>query len=102
MRVKAQGVFIILTVAVQNIGNEPQSYFGQNQKLIDTAGNKYSTTTTADMYANSAMGDVNPGNTIQVLMSFDVPDGTVASELEVHDSLLSGGSRVAIADPRGK
>jgi hypothetical protein len=35
---KAQGEFIILTLSVKNIGNEPQSYFGQNQKLIDTNG----------------------------------------------------------------
>lgn len=102
MRVMAQGEFIILTVSVRNVASVPQSYFGQNQKLIDTAGNEYGTTAAADMYANSAMGDVNPGNTIKVLMSFDVPINTVAAELELHDSMISGGTRVAVDDPRAK
>jgi hypothetical protein len=102
MRVQAQGEFIILQVAVQNIASEPQSYFGTNQKLIDTVGNEYSTTSAADMYTNSAMGDINPGNTIQVVMSFDVPVNTVAAELELHDSMFSGGTRVALDDPRGR
>lgn len=100
MRVNAQGVFIILTVAVQNVAGEPQSYFGQNQKLIDTAGREYETTSVADMYANSAIGDINPGNSMRVVMTFDVPVSTVASELEVHDSMFSRGTRVAIDDPR--
>ena len=39
------------------------------------------------------MGDINPGNSIQVKVAFDVPPGTPTegAVLEMHDSTLSGG-----------
>jgi hypothetical protein len=94
----AQGEFIILTLSVQNIGDEPQSYFGANQKLVDSSGREYSANSTADMWMNSGntTGDINPGNQIQVRAAFDVPPGTVPAELEVHDSMFSGGARVRL------
>jgi transposase, IS5 family len=33
----ARGEFIILSMAVKNTGNEPRSYFAENQKLFDSA-----------------------------------------------------------------
>jgi hypothetical protein len=101
MRVQAQGQFVIVDVGVQNIGNEPQTYFGNNQKLIDAAGREYAVNSAADTYVNGFIGDINPGNTIRVEMAFDVPVNTRAKALEVHDSMISGGTRVAIDDPRG-
>jgi hypothetical protein len=53
----------------------------------------------ADMWMNtgiSAMGEINPGNSIQVRVPFDVPPGTRASALELHDSMLSGGVSVRL------
>jgi hypothetical protein len=44
----------------------------------------------------SAMGEINPGNSIQVRVPFDVPPGTRASALELHDSMLSGGVSVRL------
>jgi hypothetical protein len=35
---KPLGQWVIATMAVTNTGNEPQSFFAQNQKLIDTSG----------------------------------------------------------------
>lgn len=95
----AQGEFIILTLSVTNIGDEPQSYFGSNQKLIDTAGREYGVDSKADMWMNdegAIMADINPGNSIQVKMAFDVPPGTQPAELEVHDSMFSGGAKVRL------
>ncbi len=42
------------------------------------------------------MADINPGNYIQVKTAFDVPPGTKSAELEVHDSMFSGGAKVAL------
>ena len=46
------------------------------------------------MWMNTAdpMGDVNPGNSIQVKVAFDVPPGTPTegAVLEMHDSTLPG------------
>jgi hypothetical protein len=94
--VDAQGEFIILTMSVANIGDQAQSYFGTNQKLIDTAGREYEANSTADMWMNSGTGDINPGNSIQVRAAFDVPPGTQPAELEVHDSMFSGGAIVRL------
>jgi hypothetical protein len=35
---KPLGQWVIATMAVTNTGNEPQSFFARNQKLIDTSG----------------------------------------------------------------
>lgn len=97
MTVSAQGEFIVVTLSVTNIGDQPQSYFGQNQKLIDASGREYSTNTQADMYMNDvAFGDINPGNAIQVKVAFDVPPGAAPAELELHDSMFSGGVSVRL------
>jgi hypothetical protein len=64
--VDAQGEFIVLTISVTNIGDQAQSYFGTNQKLIDTTGREYGANSEADMWANKGTGDINPGNSIQV------------------------------------
>jgi hypothetical protein len=94
--VDAQGEFIILTLSVTNIGDRSQSYFGANQKLIDAAGREYEANSTADLWANKGTGDINPGNSIQVEAAFDVPPGTQPAELEVHDSMFSGGAKVRL------
>ena len=98
MTVNAQGEFVVVTLSVTNIGYEPQSYFGQNQKLIDASGREYGPNGQADMYINDAgSGDINPGNSIQVRVAFDVPPGTSPLELELHDSMFSGGVSVRVA-----
>jgi hypothetical protein len=103
MQETAQGTFVVVTVSVTNIGNEPQSFFASNQKLIDAQGREYEPSTTADMYINEdALGtDINPGNAIQVKLAFDVPPGTAVSALQLHDSLFSGGSSVALPGRAG-
>jgi Domain of unknown function (DUF4352) len=63
--VDAQGEFIILTLSVTNIGDQAQSYFGMNQKLVDTSGREYEANSAVDMWANKGTGDINPGNSIQ-------------------------------------
>jgi hypothetical protein len=99
MTATAQGEFIVITMSVANIGDQPQNYFGQNQKVIDASGREYGASTEADMYmntSNSVMGDINPGNSIQVKAAFDVPPGTQPAALEVHDSMFSGGVSVKL------
>ncbi len=98
MQETAQGTFIVVTVSVTNIGNEPQSFFATNQKLIDAQGRKYEPSSKADLYINEdALGtDINPGNAIQVKLAFDVPPGTTASALQLHDSMFSGGVSLAL------
>jgi len=92
--IDAQGEFIIVTMSVTNIGEEARSFSATNQKLIDSAGRVYSANSGADLWMNKGTGEINPGNHIQVTSAFDVPPGTVPAELEVHDSMFSGGVKV--------
>lgn len=96
MTKEAQGVFYVLTLSVTNIGNEARGYYGANQKLIDASNREFTADSAADMYMNEHIGDINPGNSIQVKVAFDVPPGTVPAMLEVHDSMFSGGAKVRL------
>jgi len=39
---------------------------------------------------------INPGNSIEGYVFFDVPKGTTVSKLELHDSMRSGGITVRL------
>ncbi|MBF6455556.1 DUF4352 domain-containing protein [Nocardia cyriacigeorgica] len=93
----AQGEFVLIHIDVTNTSDQPQSYFGSNQKLIDTQGREFTNDTEAEIYVNDDVHtDINPGNKFSVILAFDVPVGTVPAALEFHDSMFSGGVRVAV------
>lgn len=93
----AQGEFVLVHIDVTNTSDQPQSYFGSNQKLIDAQGREFTNDTEAEIYLNDDVyTDINPGNTFSVILAFDVPAGTRAAALEFHDSMFSGGVRVAV------
>lgn len=99
-----RGEFVIVTMTVTNIGNQPQSFFVQNQKLIDTAGKEYAADSMAAMSINrndnggtdTMLINMNPGFTITVQVPFDVPSGTTYKEVVLHDSVFSNGARVTL------
>ncbi|MFE3194328.1 DUF4352 domain-containing protein [Nocardia sp. NPDC059240] len=97
MRRQAQGEFVLVHVTVTNTSSVAQTYFGENQKLIDDQSHVYSNDTTAELNLNKDLAtQINPGNKVSVVIAFDVPKGTVATAVEFHDSMLSGGARVAL------
>lgn len=96
---KPRGEFVIITMTVRNIGNEPQSFFVQNQKLIDSGGKEYAADSSTALSINddtSMILDMNPGFTITTQVPFDVPPGTTYSTVELHDSAFSGGAKVKL------
>lgn len=95
----AQGVFVIFTLQVTNIGDRSQNFFAQNQKLIDTQGRSYeaSSSATINLEQPDSLGSINPGNTVRAQVAFDVPQSMQMGALELHDSMFSGGVRVAPA-----
>jgi hypothetical protein len=89
---RARGEYVVVSMTVSNTGNEQQTFFSNNQKLIDTAGRKFDADTTAsNMYW---MQEMNPGFSVNVEVPFDVPPGTPLSAIELHDSAFSGGATV--------
>ncbi|WP_309226808.1 MULTISPECIES: DUF4352 domain-containing protein [unclassified Mycolicibacterium] len=97
---KAQGQFVIVTLSVQNIGDKAQGFSPANQKLFDNQGRSFE----SDSAAQIALGDsdipvwdnINPGNTVEVKVIYDMPQGAVPTSIELHDSMFSGGTTVAL------
>jgi hypothetical protein len=91
----AQGQFCLVKVTVTNIGNEAQMFTGINVYGFNAAGQKFDTDTSAAIYlegdARSFLENINPGNTVNGTLVFDIPVGQSLKKLELHDSLLSGG-----------
>lgn len=94
----AQGEYILVTLTVRNSGDRAQGFATSAQKLLDGQGRQYSVDDMATIVLDQdvAYAQINPGNSIEATVAFDVPVGTVPAEIELHDSLFSGGSTVAL------
>lgn len=96
----AQGEFLLVRVTVKNIGDRPQSFFGENQKAFDASGKQYNADSASAVYladAKSLYEEINPGNQVAGVVVFDVPVGTEIVKVELHDSAFSGGVPVVLA-----
>ncbi|WP_245668527.1 DUF4352 domain-containing protein [Nocardia xishanensis] len=93
----ARGQFIVVHVNITNVGNEPRGFFGDNQKLIDDQGREFEANWEAGQALNDDIdGTLNPGFTVSAAIAFDIPPGTVPAAAEFHDSMFSGGVKVAL------
>jgi hypothetical protein len=97
----AQGRYALLHLKVTNIGTESQMLADSNQYVFDSSGRKYSADTAAGLYTNGSgnnvfLNDINPGNTVQGIIAFDMPQGVKAVRAELHDSMFSGGVSVSL------
>jgi len=90
---RAKGEFYVVTVRVTNTGDKAQSFFASNQHLI-IDGKKYDAT--SSLIDNTWMDAINPGLGLEGSVSFDVPKGAEPEAIEFHDSMFSGGARVAL------
>jgi hypothetical protein len=96
---KAQGQYCVVTMGVGNIGKEPQTFFGSNQKAFDTLGREFSNDTSADLYDTDSqtwLTEINPGNSLTGKVYFDVPKDAKLDYIELHDSAFSGGVKVYV------
>lgn len=97
--VDAQGQFLLVNVTVTNIGDEAQYFDGSSQKLTDTAGRTHSSDGSAAIYledSNSFLNQINPGNSVEGVIVYDVPADAVPASIELHDSAWSGGVVVTL------
>lgn len=98
---KAQGQFVIVSMTVKNTGTKPQSFSPSSQKLKDSQGRTFE----SDSMAQIALGDsdvpvwdnINPGNTVEVKLVFDMPKDAAPATIELHDSMFSGGAKVTLS-----
>lgn len=95
----AQGQFVLVHLTVENIGDESQYFDGNNVTAYDAKNREFAADTEAAIYlddANSFLNEINPGNSVQSVVVFDVPTDVKLSQLELHDSAFSGGVEVAL------
>ncbi|MBT2445604.1 DUF4352 domain-containing protein [Streptomyces sp. ISL-43] len=93
----AQGQFFLVHMTVRNIGDRAQTFDGSDQKLIDRNSSKYSADTAAALYldkSESFLNQINPGNTVDGIVVFDIPKTAAPVRIELHDSLFSGGTTI--------
>lgn len=96
---EAQGQFVLVHLTVENIGDGSQFFDGGNVTGYDPQGREFSADTGAAIYlddSNSFLNEINPGNAVDGVVVFDVPEDVELHRLELHDSLFSGGVEVAL------
>jgi hypothetical protein len=96
----AQGQFCLVTMQVKNVGNEQRTFSADNQQGFGAGEVKYGADSVASMYANddneSFLNEINPGNGITVDVVFDIPKDGRLQAVQLHDSVFSGGVKVAL------
>jgi hypothetical protein len=92
----AQGEFFVVHMTVLNSGDAQGTFLATLQKL-KAGGTTYSIDDEATAYLNGTSADLNPGDTADVAIAFDVPPGTTAESLEVHGDSLSTGVEVPLS-----
>ncbi|MEV4218105.1 DUF4352 domain-containing protein [Nonomuraea sp. NPDC049725] len=96
----AQGVFLLVHVKVTNIGDESESFMGAEQKLFDAKGREFEASSEAAFYlddSKSLYEKINPGNSVDGVVLFDIPKNVKPVSIELHDSIFSDGVKVSLA-----
>jgi hypothetical protein len=97
---EAQGQFCLMDLTVKNIGDQQQLFAESAQKLLNTDGLQYSSDSVASLYnsnnSDTWLNQINPGNSVQGVIVFDIPTDQVPASAELHDSVYSGGVKVQL------
>jgi len=95
---RAQGVYLIVSMAVRNIGKEPQFFVWGAQQLKDNTGRMYSARFMDPPRIGDVGDSIDPGLQVSVRLAFDVPDAR-ATQIVLHDAPSSGGVAVKLKRP---
>jgi hypothetical protein len=82
---KAQGQFVLVHVSVENVGAEAESFSDMNAKIYDAEGREFEANSAAGIYIegnDSLFGEINPGNTLQGVLVYDLPVDATPERLE--------------------
>ena len=91
----AQGEFILVKMLVTNVSAEPQTFFASFNILSD-GNTEYRADDEAWIYLGNTLADLNPGDSIDTAVVFDVPVGTDPEFIELHDGPFSEGVTVGL------
>lgn len=88
---KAQGQFVLVHLSVKNVTDSPASFSSFNAKLLDDQNREFSANEAASLYieGNSLFEEINPGNTLQGVIVFDIPADATPSTFEYESGLFA-------------
>ncbi|WP_051022161.1 serine/threonine-protein kinase [Nocardia pneumoniae] len=97
----AAGSFLTVTLAIRNISDEVKWFLPLGQRLVDANGTAFDHNATATMWQNTQQGfgysfELRPGQSATTRLVFDLPPDASPDHLELHDFVLSNGTRVKI------
>ncbi|GAA2104739.1 MULTISPECIES: DUF4352 domain-containing protein [Brevibacterium] len=95
----AQGQFVVVDLSVKNAGSTPEYFFEDNITLSDENGNSYNSDSEAGIYADEDalfLEEINPGNTADGVLVFDVPEDVSPSQLEFQGGIFSEAAAVSL------
>lgn len=97
----ATGSFVVVTLDVQNISDEPKWFLPVGQRLFDAQGTPFDHNVTATMWQSAQHGynysfELPPGQSATTQLVFDVPPAATPTNLELHDFVLSNGVAVRL------
>jgi hypothetical protein len=96
-----QGQFCKIRLVVENVGNESATMNSSNQDLYDNKGRKFATDDTAMIYSDwkdsFRLDEINPGNSANGSLIYDVPKDVVLDYIELRSGLFSVSDGVKIA-----
>jgi hypothetical protein len=97
----AKGSFCLVSVAVENAGQEPRLLDGSAQHAVDGHGRAYAVDDRAAAFLNeqlpSLLDQIPANTTVRGVLPFDVPPGTRLSALLIHGSEQGRGGRIPLS-----
>lgn len=91
----AAGEYIFVNMTVTNVGTEPQTFFSSFNTLSDGT-TEFTSDDEAWIYLGNTLADLNPGDSIDTAVVFDVPVGTDPQSISLHDGPFSDGVVVGL------
>ena len=91
---RAGGTYVVVSMAVRNVGTAAQLFELAAQKLKEHDGRGHSAS-----FMEPVVSNVDPGLQVSVKLAFDVPPGLRQTQLVLHESESSHGSPVNLVVP---
>ncbi|MEB4616522.1 DUF4352 domain-containing protein [Leucobacter sp. M11] len=96
----AQGRYVRIEAKVANSGTDPKLFTISSFTIRDAEGRSFNADTmatiTEDPEANTWATEINPGNSVQGGVLFDLPEGAVPTTLEVSGGVFSGAETISL------
>jgi hypothetical protein len=96
---RAQGVYVIVSLAVKNVGVEPAQFYWSAQHLEDNIKRRYSAIAMDPSLFGNVVNAIDPGVEIPLKVAFDVPPGTQPTQIVLRESASSEGVPVNLTQP---